>query len=157
MADLSTASGVNYTKVAATIAGTSAGGIGNFVDGANEWGTKLRVMLDTYTVPAGDTLHSDAVLSMGRLPVGARPIGFYFSQSGGGEAAVATASIAGTAVTAASAFTDMTSATQQFVPVLSTSADSVLTAASVVALTFATQDVDAATVLVLATLYILED
>lgn len=155
MSDLSTASGVNYTKYAAIIAGTS--GLKSFIDGANEWGTKLRVMYDSYTVPTGDTLHSDAVLSMGQLPIGARPIGFYFAQSGGGEAAVATASIGGTDVTAASAFTDMTSATQQFVPVLSTSSDSKLTASSVVALTFATADVDAATVLVLATLYLVED
>ena len=155
MSDLSTASGVNYTKYAAIIAGTS--GVSSFIDGANEWGTKLRVMYDTYVVPTGDTLHSDAVLSMGELPVGARPIGFYFAQDGGGEAAVATASIAGTAVTASGAFTAMTSATQQFVPCLSTASDSVLTVSSVVALTFATQDVDAATVLVLATLYILED
>lgn len=155
MADLSTASGVNYTKYAAIIAGTS--GIADFMDGANQWGTKLRVMYDTYTVPTGDTLHTDAVLTMGVLPVGARPLGFYFAQSGGGEAAVATGKIATTAVTAASAFTDMTGATQQFVPCLSTASDSALTVASVVTLDFATADVDAATVLVLATLYILED
>ena len=155
MADLSTASGVSYTKYAAIIAGTA--GVGSFLDGTNEWGTKLRVMMDTYTVPDGDTLHTNAVLSMGQLPVGARPIGFYFAQSGGGEAAVATASIAGTAVTASDAFTDMTSATQQFVPCLSTASDSALTASSVVALTFAAADVDAATVLVLMTFYILED
>ncbi len=155
MADLSTASGVNYTKYAAIVAGTA--GVGSFIDGANLWGTKLRVMYDTYTVPSGDTLHSDAVLSLGQLPKGAIPLGFYFSQDGGGEAAVATASIGGTAVTAASAFTNMTSATQQFVPCLSTASDSALTAAAVVALTFATQDVDAATVLVLTTFYILED
>ena len=155
MADLSTASGVSFTKFAAIIAGTA--GVGSFIDGTNEWGTKLRVMLDTYTVPSGDTLHSDAVLSMGQLPVGARPIGFYFSQSGGGEAAVGTIKIATVDVAGANILTDMSSATQQFVPVLSTSADSVLTASSLVSITIATQDIDAATVLILATLYILED
>jgi len=155
MADLSTASGVNYTKYAAIVAKTSQ--MSSFIDGANQWGTKLRVMYDTYTVPAGDTIHTDCVLSMGSLPAGARPIGFYFAQSGGGEAAVATGYIASTAVTAGSAFTDMTGATQQFVPCLSTAGDSALTTRSIVSLHFATQDVDAATVLVLATLYIVED
>ncbi len=155
MADISTASGVNYTKYAAIIAGTA--GMGSFIDGANQWGTKLRVMYDIYTVPTGDTLHSDAVLSIGQLPKGAIPLGFYFAQSGGGEAAVGTGKIGGTAVTAASAFTDMSSATQQLVPVLSTASDSALTAASVVTITFATQDVDAATILTMAVLYIVED
>jgi len=155
MADLSTASGVNYTNLAAILAGTS--GVGSFLDGANEWGTKLRVMLDTYTVPAGDTLHSDAVLTMGKLPKGARPLGFYFAQSGGGEAAVGTLKIGTTDVAGASVLTDMSSATSQFVPCLSTASDSVLTAASVVTITVATQDIDAATVLVLATLYLVED
>lgn len=155
MSDLSTASGVNYTKYAAIVAGTS--GVGDFIDGANQWGTKLRVMYDTYTVPTGDTLHSDAVLTMGYLPKGAIPLGFYFAQSGGGEAAVGTIKIATTDVAGASVLTDMTSATQQLVPVLSTAGDSALTAASVVTITIATQDVDAATVLVLATYYILED
>jgi len=155
MADLSTASGVSYTKYAALVAKTTT--LSDFIDGANEWGTKLRVMYDTYTVPAGDTIHLDCVLSMGSLPVGAIPLGFYFAQSGGGEAAVATGYIASTAVTAANAFTDMSNATQQFVPCLSTAADGAITTRSVVSLHFATADVDAATVLVLATLYILED
>ena len=155
MSDLSTASGVNYTKYAAIVAGTS--GVSSFIDGTNQWGTKLRVMYDKYTVPTGDTLHSTSVLSMGMMPKGAIPIGFYFSQSGGGEAAVGTATIGGTAVTATSAFTDMTSATQQLVPCLSTASDSALTAASVVAMSIGTADVDAATVLTMAALYIVED
>lgn len=152
MADLSTASGVNYTKYAAITANTS--GIGDFLDGTNQWGTKLRVMYDTYTVPAGDTLHLDAVLSMGLLPTGSIPIGIYFAQSGGGEAAVATVEVGGTAVTGTNALTDMTSATTQLLPVLSTSSDSALTSASAVTLQFATADVDAATVLVFAMFYI---
>ena len=155
MADLSTASGVSYTKFAAIAAGTS--GIADFIDGTNTWGTKLRIMRDTYTVPTGDTLHSDCVLTMGKLPKGAIPIGFYFAQSGGGEAAVGTLKIATTDVAGASILTDMTNATHQFVPCLSTASDSALTAASVVTITIATQDVDAATVLVLCTFYLLED
>lgn len=152
MADLSTASGVNYTNYAAIVAGTS--GVGEFPDGTNQWGTKFRVMYDIYTVPSGDTIHLDCVLSMGVLPKGAIPMGIYFAQSGGGEAAVATVLIGGTAVTGTNALTDMTSATKQLLPVLSTSSDSALTVASAVTLQFATADVDAATVLVLAIFYI---
>lgn len=155
MADLSTASGVNYTKYAAIVAGTS--GISSLIDGTNQWGTKLRVMYDMYTVPTGDTLHSDAVLSLGQLPKGAIPLFMYFAQSGGGEAAVGTIKIATVDVAGASVLTDMTSATSQLVPCLSTASDSALTAASVVTITFATQDVDAATVLTFAMLYIVED
>ncbi len=155
MADLSTASGANYTKYAAIIAGTA--GIGSFIDGTNEWGSKLRVMYDDYTVPTGDTLHTDAVLSMGQLPKGARVLGWHFTQTGGGEAAVATAKIATVAASASSAFTDMTSASAQFVPALHAFALTPLTVASVVTLDFATADVDAATVLTLATLYYIED
>ena len=155
MADISTANGVNTTKRAAIIAGTA--GVGDFIEGANEWGTKLRAMYDIYTVPTGDTLHSDAVLTVGTLPKGARVFGWYFGQTGGGEAAVATAKIATVAASAASAFTDMSSETRQFVPALVTFSATPLTVASAVTLDFATQDVDAATVLVLVTFYILED
>lgn len=152
MADLSTASGVNYTNYAAIAANTS--GIGEFPDGTNQWGTKLRVMYDMYTVPAGDTIHTDCVLTMGVLPSGAIPLGLYFAQSGGGEAAVATVLVGGTAVIGTNALTDMTSNTEQLLPVISTSSDSALTSASLVTLQFATADVDAATVLVLAMFYI---
>jgi hypothetical protein len=152
MADLSTASGVNFTNYAAIVAGTS--GVGNFPNGTNQWGTKLRVMYDTYTVGAADTLHTDCVLTMGVLPKGAIPLAVYFAQSGAGEAAVATVKIATVAITGTNALTDMTSATQQLLPVLSTASDSALTADSVVTLDFATADVDAATVLVFAIFYI---
>ncbi len=155
MSDISTAIGVNSTKRAAIIAGTA--GVGSFNDGANEWGTKLRAMYDTYTVPSGDTLHSDAVLTMGTLPKGARVFGWYFGQDGGAEAAVATAKIATVAASASAAFTDMSSETRQFVPALVTFSSTPLTVASAVTLDFATEDVDAATVLVLVTFYILED
>jgi hypothetical protein len=155
MADLSTASGVNYTKYAAIVAGTS--GAASMIDGANQWGTKLRVMYDTYTVPTGDTIHSDCVLSLGQLPKGAIPLFFYFAQDAGGEAAVGTIKIATVDVAGASVLTDMTAATQQLVPCLSTASDSATTASSLVSITFATQDVDAATVLVFAVFYIVED
>lgn len=156
MTDLSTAYGVNYTKYYNVVTGKTAG-MSSFIDGANQWGTKLRVLYDMYTVPTGDTIHSDCVLTLGVLPKGAIPLFFYFAQSAGGEAAVGTIKIATVDVAGASVLTDMTAATKQLVPCLSTASDSALTVASNVTITFATQDVDAATVLVFAVFYIVED
>ncbi len=156
MTDLSTAYGVNYTKYYNAATGGTTGP-GDYIDGANQWGTKLRVMYDMYTVPTGDTLHTDCTLSMGMIPKGAIILGWYFAQDAGGEAAVGTMELGTTAVSASSALTDMTNATQQFVPALSTASDGATTAAAVMNIGFATQDVDAGTILVLATLYILED
>ncbi len=156
MTDLSTAYGVNYTKYYSGVTGGTTGP-GDYIDGANMWGTKLRVMYDMYTVPTGDTLHTDCTLSMGYIPKGARILGWYFAQSGGGEAAVGTMELGTTAVSASSALTDMTGATQQFVPALSTASDGATTAGAIMNIGFATADVDAATVLVLATFYLIED
>ena len=156
MTDLSTAYGVNYTKYYNVVTGKTAGPA-DLIDGANQWGTKLRVMYDTYTVATGYTLHTDCTLSMGVIPKGAIILGWYFAQSGGGEACVATAELGTTAVSATSAFTDMTSATQQFVPALSSCSDGATTSAQVMNLGLATADIDAATVIVLATFYIIED
>lgn len=156
MTDLSTAYGVNYTKYYNAVTGGTTGP-GDYIDGANQWGTKLRVMYDTYTVATGYTLHTDCTLSMGVIPKGAIILGWYFAQSAAGEAAVGTMELGTTAVSAASALTDMTSATQQFIPALSTASDGATTSAQVMNIGFATADVDAATVLVLATFYILED
>ena len=58
---------------------------------------------------------------------------------------------------AASALTDMTAATQQFIPALSTQSDGATTAAAVMNIGLGTADLDAATVIVLATFYIMED
>jgi hypothetical protein len=156
MTDLSTAYGVNYTKYY-NIVTAGTGGLADFIDGANQWGTKLRVMYDTYTVATGYTLHTDCTLSMGIIPKGAIILGWYFAQSGGGEACVGTMELGTTAVSAASALTDMTNATQQFIPALSTCSDGATTSAQVMNIGLATADIDAATVIVLATFYILED
>ncbi len=155
MADLSTAYGVSYTKYYNIVTARTAS-LGSLVPGT-EWGTTLRVMYDTYTVPAGDTLHTDCTLSMGYIPKGAIILGWYFAQDGGGEACVGTAELGTTAVSAASAFTDMTAATQQFVPALSTASDGATTAGAIMNLGLATADIDAATVIVMATFYIIED
>ena len=56
MAALTTPFGVNATKHAAILAKTQ--GVGDFIDGANEWGTKVRCIYDEYTVASGDTVYS---------------------------------------------------------------------------------------------------
>ena len=155
MTDLSTAYGVNYTKYYDTTTNRT-GTLSTLIPG-KEWGTKLRVMYDTYTVATGYTLHTDCTLSMGYIPKGAIILGWYFAQDGGGEACVGTAELGTTACSAASAFTDMTNATQQFVPALSTQSDGKTTAGAVMNLGLATADLDAATVIVMATFYIIDD
>ena len=156
MTDLSTAYGVNYTKYYDTVTNRT-GTLSTLIDGANQWGTKLRVMYDTYTVATGYTLHTDCTLSMGMIPKGAIILGWYFAQDGGGEACVGTMELGTTACSAASALTDMTAATQQFIPALSTQSDGATTAAAVMNIGLGTADLDAAPVLVLATFYIMED
>ena len=155
MTDLSTAYGVNYTKYYNIVTGKTAG-VGNLIAGT-QWNTKLRVMYDTYTVATGYTLHTDCTLSMGVIPKGAIILGWYFAQSAAGEACVGTMELDTTAVSATSALTDMTSATQQFVPALSTCSDRATTSAQVMNIGLATADIDAAVVVVLATFYIMED
>lgn len=161
MAAITTANGVNYTKVAATIAGTSAGGIGNFVDGANEWGTKLRVMFDKYTFD-GDTMAATGVLTLGKLPLGAKVLGFYVSNSANSAATTADLQLvdpAGniTTATASEAWTDMTAANQQFIPALLAVSTTVLDDTHTVTVTTAAQTLADGTILGIATLYILED
>ena len=90
MSDLSTASGVDYTKYAAIIAGTA--GVGSFLDGAKKWGTKLRVMYDTYEWD-GDTSSAGAVITVGALPKGAKPVGFYVANSANSAATTASLSL----------------------------------------------------------------
>lgn len=155
MADLSVAVGVNATIRAAIVAGTS--GVGAFLDGANEHGTKLRAMYDTYVVPTADTLHTDCVLTMSTLPVGARCLGWIYAQSGAGEACVATAYIGAAAASKADAFIDMTNAYGMFVGALTTFSATPLTTEGVVSLHLGTADIDGDAVLTLVTIYILED
>ncbi|KKM91959.1 hypothetical protein LCGC14_1223280 [marine sediment metagenome] len=155
MTALSTANGVNSTKLAALNANT--GSLSDLIDGANEWGTKLRVLFDKYTVPSGDTISSTGVLTMGTLPKGARVLFFHFTQDAAGEAAVGTIKIATVDAAGSNVLTDMTSATKQLVPANDTFAITPLTVESAVTITFATQDVDAGTILTLATCYLIED
>jgi len=156
MTALTTVSGVNATKYAAIIAGTS--GVADFMDGANEWGTKLRCMYDEYTVPVGDTVAVSTTVTFGTLPKGAKPLFAIFTQSGAVAAATAGITIGGTAATSTTALTDMTSATLQLVPFNNAFVTTVLSAASAVAILLTSSyDLDAETNLTLAVFYILED
>ncbi len=158
MTDHATVNGVNATKRAAILAKTV--GQADFIDGANEWGTKLRCIYDEYTVATGDTIAASARLTFGTLPVGARPIFSVFTQSGGGGGgATGSIQIAGTlAIAALTTLTDMTNATTQIVPFINTYVTSALTTASAVSvLLTATDDLDAATNITLAVFFILED
>lgn len=155
MAELTVPFGLSSTKYAAIVAKTA--GLEDFIDGANEWGTKLRVMLDTWDIGTTDTSSDTSVLTMGYLPVGARVLGFLFWQDGTGAATVGTIKVGGTDAAGASVLTDMTNATKQIVQTLQAFATTPLTAVSAVTITFATQNVDTDTHMVFATLYILED
>ena len=158
MTDHTAVNGVNATKRAALVAKTV--GQADFIDGANEWGTKLRCIYDEYTVATGDTVAVSGVLTLGTLPVGARPIFAVFTQSGAGDGN-ATGSIFIGAVAASSALTvltDMENATTQIVPFINTFVTTaVIIATAVTVVLTATGNLDAATNITLATFFILED
>ena len=148
--------GVNATKRAALVAKTV--GLEDFIDGANEWGTKLRCIYDEYTVATGDTVAASATLTFGTLPEGAKPLFAVFAQSGAGDVATGGIKIGGVAATAVAVLTDMTSATHQIVPLNNTFTTTVTSAAvAVTILLSADADLDAATNVNLAIFFILED
>ena len=159
MAALTTASGENYTKVAAIEAGTL--GVGDFVDGTNLWGTKARIVFDKYTVTA-DTVAVGGVITLGKVPEGARVLGFMVTNPAAAAAATADLQLvdaAGnvTAVTAAEAWTDLTVAQGLYIPALSAGAATALDEAHTVTVTTAAQILDADVVLTVSTVCIYED
>lgn len=159
MSDLSTASGVNTTKRAAIIAGTS--GISSFIDGANEWGTKLRVTYDIYTW-SGDTSSAGAVITMGTVPKGAKVVGFYVANSANSAATTADMQLVDsdgniTTATAAEAWTSWNAAAQLFIPALVAVSQTVLDEAHTVTATTAAQTAADGTIIVVATLFLVED
>ena len=160
MAALTTASGENYTKVAAIEAGTL--GVSSFVDGTNLWGTKARIVFDKYTVPT-DTVAAGGVITIGRVPKGARVLGFMVTNTAAATGAV-TADLqlvdaAGniTTATAAEAWTDMQVAQGLWIPALSAGSATALDEAHTVTVTTKTAILDAAMVLTVATVCIYED
>ena len=149
MSELSTAYGVNSTKYYNINAGTA--GMSSFV--TEDWMENLKFVTDTFATGT-DTVALDGKVYMGRVPKGARVVGFHFCQDGAGAASVGTVYVGTTAATASSALTDMTSATAQLVPALIGVAATATTAESYVYIQLATADWDASTNAMLTTFYI---
>lgn len=148
MSALTNVSGVEFTKY-------SAGGISNLV--TNLWGTPVLSVSDSYTVPTGDTVAVSTSLYMGRVPAGAKILGFYFSQSGAGAAATGGVVVGSTAATATTALTDMTSATAQLVACNQAVNKTAVTADSTISILLTNAaDLDAATTLSLTTFYVMD-
>jgi hypothetical protein len=82
----------------------------DFVDGTNDWGTKVRVQYDTYDAVA---LVSTSVVNLGNIPAGARVTGFTVNYDGLGAAVTGTIKVG--AATAAAVAT-MAAEGAQYVP-----------------------------------------
>lgn len=161
MAALTTANGVNETKRAAIAARTA--GVGSFIDGANQWGTKLRVIFDTYAMDAADTAAAGFVLTVGQVPKGAIVLGFSVANEANSAATTADLQLvdaAGniTAATAAEAWTSWNAANQQYIPVLeAVTAAGGLDEAHTITVTTAAQTWAASISISVATYYLSED
>lgn len=160
MAALTTANGVNATKRAAIIAGTA--GVASFIDGANEWGTKLRICYDTYEMPATDTMAVGGVITVGAVPKGARILGFYCANEAFGAAVTADFQVVDSAgtitqVTGAEVWTSWNAADEHFWPALEAVSNTPRTTNSTITITIAGAGLVISKSIVVATLYIVED
>ena len=142
MSALTAVSGINHTKY-------TAGGMSNFI--SEQWNLPLRMVHDEYTVPAGDTLAVAGVLSMGVVPKGSRVLFHVITYQAAGAAAVATIKVG---TTTSASVTSMVAAGSQVVGSLIASSGTPTAADSVVTLTIADQDLDAAVNLTLTTVFI---
>jgi hypothetical protein len=140
MAGLATANSAQYTKYA-------AGGLSNLVTRA--WNVPIMAMVGEYTVT--DSLLDDtAVVTMGRLPKGARIMGFTFASTQLDGATTMTVRVGDgttqTAITTTNSITDLSHATaRQFIlPAVATYMNTALTAESIVDVLLAGADVAAA-------------
>lgn len=106
MAAITTANGIEQTKFA-------AGGIANMV--GKLWHNNIKFAYDQYTMGAADTGAAGLVISMGRLPVNALVLGFFWTSTAQSAAMTAGVQIGGVAATGSADFTDMTSATTQYI------------------------------------------
>lgn len=159
MAAITTANGVNATKRAALNANT--GSMSDYMDGANQWGTKLRVVYDNYEFD-GDTMAAAGVITMGAVPKGARVLGWYVGNTANSAATTATMSLvdpAGniTAASATAAWTSWNAAEELFIPALRAVAAVAQDDEHTVTVTTADATIADGTDITVATLYILED
>lgn len=156
MTDHAAVNGVNATKRAAIVAGTQ--GVGDFIDGANEWGTKTRVMYDEYTVASGDTVAVSATLTFGTLPKGAKPLYAVWTQADANGAATGGIQIGGVAATGATDITSMAADTTQILPINNTFATTFTSAAVAVTVVLSSDaDLNALCNVTLSIFYIMED
>jgi hypothetical protein len=159
MAAITTANGVNATKRAALIAGTTT--LSDFMDGANQWGTKIRVCYDNYEFD-GDTMAAAGVITMGAVPKGARVLGFYVGNTANSAATTADLQLvdaAGniTSATTAEAWTSWNAAAHLFIPATRAVAAVAQDAEHTVTVTTAAQTVADGTDITVATFYLVED
>lgn len=156
MAALTAPVGVNATKRAAILAKTS--GIGDFIDGANEWGTKLRCIYDEYTVASGDTVAASATLTFGTLPKGAKPLFALWTQADANQNATGGIQIGGVAATGTTDITTMTGDTTQILSINNTFTTTFTSAAVAVTVVLsATNHLNALANVTLSIFYVLED
>jgi len=147
MAAITTANGVEQTKFA-------AGGIANMV--SKVWNNAPMVMYEKYTLPSTDTAAAGFAISMGRIPIHAIVLGFYWTSTAMGAAMTADVAIGGVAATTAEAFTNMTSATTQFVGSTGVFPYTPLTADSQVLVTTAAQAFAPSATVTLAVIYVMD-
>lgn len=161
MAALTDAKGVNATKRAAILAKTS--GVGDFVDGANEWGTKLRTCYDTYVLGSGDTAAAGMIITMGVVPKGARVLGWIVSNEAHTAAVQADFQLVDAAgnkteaSTATSAWTNWNGVNQQFIPALEAVSKAGLDAEHTVTITTDNASMVVGKSICVTTLYLAED
>jgi hypothetical protein len=131
MATSATLKALEYTKIAAIVAGTASAE--SFPDASKR---KLRGMYDSWesTVAYDDP----STISFALLPKGCRVLGFLVAWEAQGAAVTADFEIGGVAACAAEAVTDMTSAGELWIPVNAVFAGVPLTADSI--LTMITKD-----------------
>lgn len=159
MAAITTANGVNATKRAALNAGTTT--LSDFMDGANQWGTKLRVCYDNYEFD-GDTMAAAGVITMGAVPKGARVLGFYVGNTANTAATTADLQLVDpdgniTQATTGEAWSSWAAAAHLFIPATRAVAAVEQDDEHTVTVTTAAQTVADGTDITVATLYILED
>jgi len=159
MAAITTANGVNATKRAALNANTTT--LSDFMDGANQWGTKLRVCYDNYEFD-GDTMAAAGVITMGAVPKGARVLGFYVGNTANSAATTADLQLVDpdgniTQATTAEAWTSWNAAAHLFIPATRAVAAVAQDDEHTVTVTTAAQTVADGTDITVATFYILED
>lgn len=154
MAASTTLKGVNYTKVAAVVAGTASAE--SFVNAMTEFGTRLRCMYDMYVdeVTAWD---AGSVIGMGLLPKGCRVLGWFVAWEGTGANMTADFEIGGVTASTAEAITDTTSDGALYIPALVVFQQTPLTADSVLTLVTAANPTGIGDQINVTTLYLNDD